>query len=485
MTLETSPLYLAGDRVDGDGAMIEVENPATEEIVGRVASASPDQLNSAVTAAATAQKTWKKTPAAARADVLRNLAQLLEKNSEALARTVTREIGKPISEARGEVGGAIGFAELFAGIATTQGGEILPSSAPNQELWIRREPRGVVGGIIPWNFPLALTLRKLAPALASGNGIVLKPAELSPLSALAVAALVEEAGVPRGLVSVLPGPGSVIGDGLVRHPDIAFVTMTGSVRAGKSIMAAAAERVIPVSLELGGKAPFIVFDDADVEAAAAAAVQTRMMNNGQACVCNERTFVQRGVFDEFVSRYVELSRAMTIGDPLDDQTEVGPKVSLAELENVERLVADAVDRGAEVLTGGARLSGGRFDRGYWYEPTVLTGVSPSADIMTHETFGPVTPIVPFDSESEAVRLANSTDYGLSSYVYTSDFGTAMRMIDGIESGEVFINRGGPEENNGFHAGWGLSGIGGDDGIHGYELYSRRKTAYVAWEGTRA
>ncbi|QPZ38308.1 aldehyde dehydrogenase family protein [Paramicrobacterium chengjingii] len=485
MTMETSPLYLAGAHVGGEGRTIDVENPATGQIVGRVDSASVAQLDEAVNSAVEAQREWKTVPTAARAETLRRLASLLEDNRERLARTVCLEIGKPISEARGEVGGAIGFAELFAGIATTQGGDILPSSAPNQELWIKREPRGVVGGIIPWNFPLALTLRKLAPALASGNGIVLKPAELSPLSALAVADLAEEAGVPNGLVSVLPGPGSVIGDALVRHPDIAFVTMTGSVNAGKSIMAAAAERVIPVSLELGGKAPFIVFDDADVEAAAVAAVQTRMMNNGQACVCNERTYVQSGVFDRFVARYVELSQAMIVGDPFDDETEVGPKVSLQELENVERLVGDAVDRGAEVLTGGKRLTGGIYDSGYWYAPTVLTGVSSSADIMTQETFGPVTPIVPFDSETDAVRMANSTDYGLSSYVYTRDFGTAMRMIDGIESGEVFINRGGPEENTGFHAGWGLSGIGGDDGIHGYDLYCRRKTAYVAWEGSAA
>ena len=476
-----TPLLLAGEHASGSGEIIEVENPADGTVVGRVHTATPSDAEVAVRAAVAAQRGWAKTPVAERAATIRRLAALLDRDRERLARLVVQEAGKPIGEARGEVGGAIGFAELFAGIATTQGGEVLPGLAPNSELWLRREPRGVVAGIIPWNFPLALTLRKLAPALVSGNALVLKPSLLTPLVALAVGDLAVEAGVPQSVLSVLPGSGSTLGDALAAHPDIAFVTMTGSVGAGRSIMRRAAERIVPVSLELGGKAPFIVFDDADIASAAEAALSTRMMNNGQACVANERTFVHRSVYDEFVDRYVQGSRALKLGDPHDESTQVGPKVSAAELENVERLVGEAVDLGAKVATGGSRPDG--FDAGYWYSPTVLVDVPREAAVLREEVFGPVTPIVPFDTEGEVLDLANDTSFGLSSYVYTEDFSRAMRMADGIQSGEVFLNRAGPEEPNGFHAGWGESGIGGDDGLHGYRLYTRTKTVYASWRGT--
>ncbi|MAB81736.1 MAG: aldehyde dehydrogenase, partial [Planctomycetes bacterium] len=372
---------------------------------------------------------------------------------------------------------------FFAGIITTQGGEVLPLSSPSQEMWLRREPIGVVAGIIPWNFPLALAARKLAPALVTGNAIVLKPAELTPLSALAIAELAIEAGVPEGLLSVLPGRGAVIGTALVQNPAIGFVTMTGSVRAGRSILHNAADRIIPVSLELGGKAPFIVFADADLDAAAEAAIATRMMNNGQACVANERTYVERSVFDEFTARMAARLESMVIGDPADEATQAGPKASNAELLNVERIVGAAVDAGARIVTGGERPSGGAFDRGYWYRPTLLADVSNDSPVLQEEVFGPVLPVVAFDGEEQAVAMANDTVYGLSSYLYTENFSRAMRMSHSLRSGEVFINRGGPEEMNGFHGGWGESGLGGDDGTHGLELYRRKKSVYAAWSAS--
>lgn len=477
-----TPLWLAGRQAEGGGGTIAVENPADASVVGEVSVASTADVDVAVAEAVRAQRSWAATPAIERAGVVRRLARLLERDRERLASVVVAEAGKPITQARGEVDGAIGYAELFAGIAITHGGEILPAAGRDRQLWIRREPRGVVAGIIPWNFPLALTLRKLAPAIVSGNAIVLKPSELTPYAALAVAELAAEAGLPDGVLSVLPGEGVSVGSALVAHPDVAFVTMTGSVRAGRSIMRGASERIIPVSLELGGKAPFVVFDDADVDAAVEAALATRMMHNGQACVSNERTYVHERIHDAFVDRYVRASEALVLGDPTSEVTEVGPKVSAAEVANVERIVDDAVQRGATVATGGSRPTGGVFERGHWYSPTVLTDVPADAAVLREETFGPVTPIVPFSSEQQAIELANDSEHGLSAYVYTNDLSRVMRVSEAIRSGEVFINREGPEEQNGFHAGWGLSGIGGDDGTHGYDLYTRTKTVYVAWQG---
>jgi len=475
------PIMLAGEPSHGTGSTLDIISPIDGSVAATVGTAGPEQIRRAVQAAVRVQRDWRAIAVEDRSNVLRRLARLLDRDRDRLAAIVTDEVGKPISQAMGEVDGAIAYAELFAGIASTQGGEVLPGSGPGRETWIRREPRGVIGAIIPWNFPLALTLRKLSPAVASGNAVILKPAEQSPLSALAVAELAREAGLPDGLLSVLPGNGSTVGESLVKHPDIAFVTMTGSTRAGQAIMHNAADRIIPVSLELGGKAPFIVFDDADLDQAVEAAVATRMMNNGQACVCNERTFVQRSIHREFVDRYVKRTKELILGDPRDSGTDVGPKVSEAELEKVEGLVDEAVLQGATVELGGRRPEGEEFEKGFWYEPTVLTNVPADSRVMREEIFGPVTPIVAFDGEAEAVAMSNDTEYGLSSYLYTSDMNRVMRMIDALESGEVFVNRPGPEENTGFHAGWGKSGIGGDDGLHGYELYSRRKTVYMSWD----
>lgn len=478
----TVPLLLAGHWTEGaTGSTTDVENPADQSIIAAVAVADERDVRTAVSEAERAQPAWAARPAGDRATVLSRLADLIDRDAERLADVIVSEVGKPISEARGEVGGAAGFCRFFAGIATTQGGELLPSAGRNQELWSRREPVGVVGAIIPWNFPMALTCRKLAPALVSGNAIVIKPAEITPLSALAIAELAVEAGVPAGVLSVLPGPGSVIGSALVRDPGIAFVTMTGSVRAGRSILHDAADKVIPVSLELGGKAPFIVFDDVDLDQAADAAVYMRMMNNGQACVCNERTLVHASVFDDFVDRVKTRIDRLTVGDPTRDTTQVGPKVSAAELANVSRIVDESVAAGATVVAGGRALTGPGFERGYWYAPTVLTDLVPTAAALREEVFGPVMPVVPFTDEESAVAQANDTEYGLSAYLYTNDFSRIMRMVRSIQSGEVFVNRVGPEEVNGFHAGWGLSGLGGDDGTHGLELYTRRQSVYVSWD----
>lgn len=481
------PFLAAGVWTTGEsGDVLKVEDPSSSETYRQVAVASSEDIHRAVTAARSAQQSWGRVPAGDRAALLDRLAALLERDAERLARIVVAELGKPVTQAREEVQAAVAYARYFAALAVTQGGEMMPSSAPNRELWLRREPLGVVAAISPWNFPLALVLRKLAPALAAGNAIVLKPSELTPVSALAVAELTVEAGFPPGLVSVLPGTGSAVGAVLVRAPGVDFVTMTGGGAAGRAILADAAPRIIPVSLELGGKAPFIVFEDADLDRAVRDAVATRMINGGQSCISNERTYVHRDLYDEFVSRYVAATQALIVGDPSDEATQVGPLVSAREQGRVHELVREAVDGGAAVSTGGgpAEAPAGLYG-GHWYLPTVLTDFRQDVRLLREEVFGPVTPILRFEDEREVIQLANDSDYGLSSYVYTEDFSRIMRMTHALQFAEVFVNRPGSEEMNGFHAGWGQSGLGGDDGLHGFALYSRWRSIYLRWNDEQA
>jgi lactaldehyde dehydrogenase/glycolaldehyde dehydrogenase len=473
------PLLTAGEWVV-TSTTAAVEDPATGREVARVSQAGASEVASAVGAAEVTQRSWARRPVVERAGVLNRLAELLERDREAIARTITSELGKPIVEARAEVGGAADFCRYFASAIRTSAGEIVPASAPDREILVRREPVGVVAGIIPWNYPLALAARKVAPALAAGNAVILKPSELTPLSALAFARLAIEAGVPGALLSVLPGPGPELGRLLIERPEIGFVSMTGSPRAGRSILHAAADRILPVSLELGGNAPFIVFEDADLDAAAEAAVRMRMMNCGQACVCNERTYVHERVFDEFVDRVRSRVAALQVGDPMDDRTDVGPKASALELANVDRIVGESVASGAEIVMGGRRLEDPTGQRGHWYAPTVLLDRGSSTAAVSEEIFGPVLPITPFRNEQAAIDLANASRYGLSSYFYTADLTRALRVAAELRSGEVFVNRPGPEEVTAFHGGWGLSGLGGDDGPHGLDLYRRKKSVYLDW-----
>jgi lactaldehyde dehydrogenase / glycolaldehyde dehydrogenase len=312
--------------------------------------------------------------------------------------------------------------------------------------------------------------------------VVVKPSELTPLSALAMARVCQLAGVPDGLVNVVCGEGRVVGRQLVEHPLTSMVTLTGSTRAGREILAQAAGKVMAVSLELGGKAPVIVFPDADLDLAVGKAFEARFWNCGQVCTCNERTYVHASLHDEFVARFAELARGIRIGDPAADDTELGPKVSAAEWDKVKGLVDGAVAAGAKVVLGGDRPEGGRFTRGHWFAPTVLTGVGNDMEVVQREVFGPVLPVLPFDGYDEVIAWANSTDYGLTSYVFTEDLRTAMRASDDLEFGEVYVNAVGPEQFQAFHSGWKLSGLGGDDGRHGYDRYVRRKTVYLRYGG---
>jgi lactaldehyde dehydrogenase/glycolaldehyde dehydrogenase len=473
--------------IDGSWVAAEEErpviNPADESVIAVVPEGDAEHAELALEAAKRAQREWSRRTGPERGAVLRAVADTIRAKSEGLARLVVAEQGKTITEARGEVGdAAAGFFDYYATFGRAQVGSMFAPEAKNEQLLVKSVPYGVVVGIIPWNYPAALFARKVAPAIMAGNSIVLKPHEDTPLAALALAGILEEAGVPRGVVNVVTGGGRTVGDALVRHPITGMVSMTGSVRGGREILAAAADNITPVSLELGGKAPFVVLEDADLDAAVENAVDARFWNCGQVCTCNERTYVQRGVYDEFVERFVEAASSLRMGDPTREDVQMGPKVNEPELDKVEALVKGAVEQGATVVLGGGRPEAEEFRRGYWFEPTVLTGATNDMEIVQSEVFGPVLPIQAFDDFEEAIDLANDSRYGLTAYVFTSDLHRAMRAIDDIDFGEIYVNKIGPEQLQGFHTGYRLSGMGGDDGPYGYERYLRRKTVYLHYDG---
>ncbi len=472
-------MYIDGEWCAGEGGPDRpIVNPATGEVFAYSPEASAAQVRTALAAARRAQPAWGRRAPLDRAQIMRRIASLIRRDADMLCRLVVTEQGKPILEARGEVAGAAEFFDFYAEYARRIQGEILPSDFADEQIWIQRVPVGVVVGIIPWNYPAALVSRKVAPALIAGDTIVLKPHELTPLSALHMARLFEEAGLPSGVVNVVTGAGATAGEALCGSPEPDLITMTGSVPAGRRIMTVAAAHLTQVSLELGGKAPFIVMADADLDLAVRSAVTSRFMNCGQVCICNERTLVEASIFDEFVARFVAATKRLRMGDPMREDTDIGPKMSEKERDKVEAMVADAVAGGARVALAGGRPRNPPTPNGYWYAPTVLTHVRPEMDIMQKEIFGPVVPILPFASFDEAVDISNRSRYGLSAYLFTRDLRRVMRAVRDVDFGELYVNRIGPESLQGFHVGYRQSGIGGDDGMHGLEQYLRKKTVYV-------
>ncbi|MDQ4074970.1 MAG: aldehyde dehydrogenase [Chloroflexota bacterium] len=483
-TLESYQMRIGSEwRSSSDGKTRPVMNPATGEAFAEVPEGTREDAHAALEAAKAAQPAWEALPGIERAEYLKRIVAIIREESERLARLVVQEQGKPLVEARGEIGGTAGFFEYFTAYARGQMGEIIASDNANEDIWIRNVPYGVVVGIIPWNYPAALFARKVAPALMAGNTIVVKPHEDTPLSSIELAKICERAGVPPGVVNVVTGAGVVIGDALVRDPITQLVTVTGSVRAGRQILEAAAENITVVSLELGGKAPFIVMDDATLDVAVRNAIHARFVNCGQVCTCNERTYVHRRVYDDFLERYATMAGQLRLGNPMRTDIDIGPKVNQAELEKLERMVARAQEEGAQVVVGGKRPEGEEFQRGFWYAPTVLTNVRNEMEIMQQEIFGPISPVMPFDDFEEAIALANDSKYGLSAYLFTNDLKRIMRAVQAIRFGEVYINKIGPEQFQGFHTGYGLSGMGGDDGHHGFDHYFRKKTVYVNYGET--
>jgi lactaldehyde dehydrogenase/glycolaldehyde dehydrogenase len=458
---------------------IEVENPANEEMIATVPAGSAQDAIAALEAAARAQPLWAAIPAPERGRLVASLADTVRDNAEMLARIVVAEQGKPLNQAFGEIAGAELFLRYAAEGARRIEGDILPADSPGEEIWIRRVPHGVVVGLTAWNYPAALAARKLGPALVAGNTFVLKAHEFTPLSGLAMAALAERVGFPRGVINVVTGTGHAVGQALVESPLSDLVSMTGSTRAGREIYAAGASQIKVLRLELGGKAPFIVMDDADLDAALESAITARFTNCGQICTCNERMYLHRRIADQFLERFVARARALRIGDPLNDP-DMGPKISGQEVAKIDEIVRRTVDEGAEVILPGGPLKEGDYRKGHWYAPTVLLAPNNRVPAMQQEIFGPVVPVLRFDDFEEALSLANETHYGLSAYVYTQSLKRLMRLVDALHFGEIYFNRSSGELVQGFHVGWRQSGLGGEDGKYGFDGYFRKKTMYVNW-----
>lgn len=462
-------------------ATIDVHDPADGRLVGRAVRAGREEARAAMDGAHRAQPKWESMGAGARAKILLKAAELLRARREELARLMTREMGKVLFEARSEVDGAIDNFEYYAAFARTLTGEEvsgLPYGETLRLIWL---PRGVVVAITPWNFPAATVTRKIAPALVGGNTMVLKPSSATPLSALLIADVLRAAGLPPGVLNVVAGPGPEVGPALIQDPRCSTVTLTGSTASGVEVLRLAAPGVVKCLLELGGKAPVIVDRDADLEWAARATVWARFWNAGQACIAAERAYVDASVEERFLRTLETRVRALRVGPGLSKGVDVGPLYSLAARDQVADDVKQAVAKGAHVLVGGSVPDAGALARGAFYTPTVLTEVDDQNPIARDEVFGPVIPVLTFDEFDDAIRRANDSPYGLSSYVFTRNISRAEQAIRELRYGETYVNRVGPESPQGYHAGFRQSGIGGEGTRWGVQDYLQLKSVYVDWK----
>lgn len=472
------PILIGGDWKAGQGDVVTSIYPADGSVSGEVAGASPDDVDDAVAAAVKAQADpgWRDMLPHMRAALLYRVADVIQERHEALAQLQRRDNGKPIMETRALVASAAGTFRYFGAACETAEDEVTPSRGPylSMSTW---EPAGVVAAITPWNSPVASDAQKLAPALAAGNAVILKPAGHTPLVALELGRICLEAGIPPGIVSVLPGAGSVIGNAIIQHPDVRMMSFTGGTTTGKAIAHMAADKLMPTILELGGKSPTIVFDDAEIDHAVNGVIFGIFSSAGQSCIAGSRLFVDRAIYDEFLEALVAKTRTLRVGDPEDDRTQMGPQISAAHRESIEAYVARADSEGGKVLVGGARPSGNGFEQGFYYAPTVIDGLTNASTVAQEEIFGPVVVALPFDGEDDLIAQANDSVYGLACGLWTRDYRRAWRVGRRIQSGTMWVNTYKQFSISTPFAGWKDSGWGAEKGRLGLRNYMRQKSFY--------
>lgn len=473
-------MYINGEFIEnGNRKMLDIINPARETIISKVPFATKEDVDKAIDCAYEAQKSWAKLPAIERGKYLHKIASLMRENIDTLATVMAEEQGKTMDLSITEVNLSADYLDFMAEFARRYEGEILQSDRPNENILIYKQPIGVVAGILPWNFPVFSIVRKVGPALLTGNTIVIKPSSETPNNAFEFAKLVDEAKLPKGVFNLVTGSGSVVGNAMSSNPKVGFITMTGSVPAGTAIMKAAADNITKVSLELGGKAPVIVMEDADLDEAVKPITTSRVTNTGQACSSAERIYVQESIADEFTAKVIEEMKKVTYGDPLTDTNiTMGPLVSKQQQTDVDTMVKEAVAEGAEIALGGTF---GNREKGFFYEPTVLINCKQDMKIIHNEIFGPVMPIVTFKDFDQVLEYANDCEFGLTSAIFAKNINYIMRAANELKFGETYVNREHFEAMQAFHSGFKKSGIGGDDGKYGLEEFLQTHVVYIQYD----
>lgn len=465
------------DAISGD--RLAVENPATGELFAEVPACGAADAERALQSAEKARVSWALLPPVERANYLYRICDALKAERDHFARLLVMEQGKTLAEAEFEVDDTVRYMSYAAEAARRITGEILPADVPNEQLYIHRVPYGVTLGICAYNYPLALIGRKLGPALVAGNVMILKPHESTPVTGSEFCRLVAQAGLPPGVVNLVTGTGPELGQKLVESPMTRMISVTGSIRAGQAIAAAASKNLAALSLELGGNAPFIVLEDANIDAAVEAAVVARFANAGQVCICNESVLVADSIADEFTDKLLARVADVHLADPMSNAG-MGPVTTAASLERIQSMVSRSLGEGAEVAVGGKRGDGEQFGKGHWYEPTVLLNAKADSEAVREELFGPVLPVVRVEGYEEALAITNARPDGLSAYLWTRNPSVYMDAIKRLETGTIFVNKGIVGYVNGYHNGHKLSGLGGEDGVHGLEGYLQKRTVYMGW-----
>ncbi|AMW24240.1 aldehyde dehydrogenase [Staphylococcus haemolyticus] len=474
----TNQLFINNEFVESkSNDTMEVINPATGEAFDTITFATEEEVNEAIEKSKHAQLEWEKVPAPTRAEHVKLLIPLLEQNKDELAKLYVKEQGKTLAQAEGEIDKAVQFIDYMTSLSMRNKGEVLQNSVSHEMIQLIKKPIGVTAGIVPWNAPIMVLMRKVIPALVTGCSIVIKPSEETTLLTLRLAELFRASTIPAGLIQIVPGTGEAVGTQLATHKDVQLISLTGSMRAGKAVYKNAADAVKKVNLELGGNAPVLVTPHANLDKAVDYIVTARINNAGQVCTCPERIFVHEDVHDDFVSKAKQRMSDLQVGDPLDDNTDYGAIINQTQLDSIDNKVQEAIKNGADLVLGGHKL-----DRaGFFYEPTILDNVKKDDSAFKEEIFGPVLAITTYNDFDEAIDAANDTNAGLSSYIFSENLKEVMEATERLKFGEVYANCEAEEVVNGYHAGWRESGLGGADGIHGFEDYYNTTVSYIRYE----